>query len=280
MSQHVIFYLVFLSQILLISFYFPRKLYGRMKTMYVKYPPETHPKLYPGTIEDHERTHRNFRFLSTSILVAGLLILAALLRFPHDNDIHNAVTIGYFFAQFLPLLLLDLTWFRYFKMMRNARSARTRKANLYRRRLFDYVSPLLVGLAVLVYVVFVAFIIYMKRFDFPWFGGYLNVAGITGMNVFFAGLVLFTLYGKKLDPHQAPEDRAKHAKVQINMVVITSITATFFVGLDIALSALDMRDTLPVALSLYLQVMALISFQAYQVDFSNFDVYRDDPLAT
>ena len=280
MSQHYIFYLVFLGQVFLISHYLPRRVHERIKTMFEEYPAETHPKLYPGSPEVHRKTIDRFRVFNTLIFVAGLLVLAAMLRIPHDNDVHNAVTIGYLFAQVLPLILLDLSWFRYLKLMRIANTSSTRRAELNPRRLFDFVSPALFGFGVLVYIAFVAFIIYMKRFDHPWFGGYLNIVGITGMNGFFAMLILFNLYGKKLNPHQAPEDRAKQIAAQIKALVITSIVATLFIACDIVLSALDMRDALPVMLSLYLQVIALISFQTYQIDFSNFDVYREDPLIT
>ena len=79
--------------------------------------------------------------------------------------------------------------FTYFNLKRNTDSHTVRTAELRPRRLFDFVSPAVIGLATLVYVSFVAFIIYVRQFDFPWFGGYVNIAIVTAMNLFFAGSI-------------------------------------------------------------------------------------------
>jgi hypothetical protein len=59
-----LFYIAFVSQIYLLSYYFPQKLLARMRHVLASYPPETYPKLYPRPIEDYKKAHRGFKFMS------------------------------------------------------------------------------------------------------------------------------------------------------------------------------------------------------------------------
>lgn len=280
MSDYILFYVVFLSQILLISFYYPAKIYKRMRYVFDTYPPSAYPKLYPKPIEFYDRARRNYRNVNILILLAGLSILVALSVYSHDSDLHNAIALGYFFVQMFPVMLLDLSSLKEFKLMRNVNSRTTRKAELHPRRFFDFFSPVLFGIAVITYIAFVLLIVYVNQFGFEWFGGYWNIVWVTVMNLFFAAVLLWHMYGKKLNPHQAYEDRIRQIKTVAKIMIFTSIAATVFGGLSISLSALDVRHLLPVFLSIYFQILAVIGFQAYRIDHTNFDVYKEDPLVT
>jgi hypothetical protein len=280
MQDYILFYLVFLSQILLISLYFPRKIYGRMNYIFENYPPSEYPKLYSKPIELYQSGARRYRNLNLFIFFAGLLILAALMSNPHDGDVHNAITMGYFMVQMFPVLLLDLSSLKNLKLMRNADSRTTRRAELHPRRFFDYISLTLFGIAMIPYVAFIVLMAYINQFGFPWFGGYRNVAGITLMNSLFLGLVLWHIYGKKLNPHQSYEDRTTQTKTIAKLLTYTSIAATVFILVDVSLSAFDIRYMLPVSLSIYLQLVAAIGLQAYRIEQVNFEVYKQDPLVS
>ncbi len=280
MQQHLLFHIVFLSQILVISYLIPSRIYGRMKYIFDTYPPSAYPKLYPRPVEHYESARRSYRNLNVAILVVGLLILAALLVIPHDHDLGNAISIGYYFVQFIPLMILEFSSFKELKLMRNAGPRPTRKAELRPRHLFDFISPVYFGVAAFVYVVFVVIIVYIRQFDYEWFGGFINIAGITMMNLLFAGIVLWNMYGKKQNPHQSYEDRNKQIKSILKSFLFISILATVFVLISVVLSALEMRHLMPTAMSLYLQTVALACIQSYIIDYRNFDVYREDPIAT
>lgn len=255
-----------------------------MKYLFDNYPPSIYPKLYPDSIESYHRARRNFRLLNALILVAGLLIVVALYVVPHDADLGNVISFGYFMLQFSPLMLLELSSFKEFKKMRKANSSTSRKANLRPRRLLDFVSPAAFGTAVFTYFAFVLAVLYIKQFNFEWFGGYWNIVGITGMNIFFAGIVVFNMYGKKLNPHQSDEDRTRQIGGTVKALVLTSIMATVFVTISVLLSAFDLREFMPVGQSVYFQVIAVISIRAtmlyFQVDDVDFEVYKEQPLAT
>lgn len=280
MQQHLIFHIVFLSQILVISYFVPSRIYGRMKYIFDTYPPSAYPKLYPRPVEYYESGRRSYRNLNVAILVLGLLILAALFVNPHDNDLGVAISLGFYFVQFIPLMILEFSSFKELKLMRNAGPRPTRKAELRPRHLFDFISPVLFGLAVLVYVVFVGIILYMRQFEYEWFGGFINITGLTLMNLLFAGIVLWNMYGKKQNPHQSYEDRKKQIEAILKSFVFISIAATVFVMLSVVLSALEIRHLMPIAMSLYLQIVALACIPSYVIDYRNFDVYREGPIVT
>jgi hypothetical protein len=280
MQEYYLFYIVFLSQILLISFYYPRKMHKRMRYVFDTYPPKAYPKMYPKPVEFYEKGRNNYRNINFLILFAGLLILAALMGNQHDGDLHNAIAMGYFVAQMLPVMLLDLLSLRELKLMRNSESRTTRKADLQRRHFFDFVSPTLFSIAVITYIAFVFLIVYLNQFGYEWFGGYWNIFGMTIMNIFFASLLLWHMYGKKLNPHQAHEDRVRQIKSIAKIMLYTSIVATVFISVEISLSALEVRHLLPVFLSMYFQLLAIIGLQAYRIDDTNFDVYKKDSLVT
>ena len=61
MPDNTLFYFVFLSQIILLSLYFPRKMLSRIKYVFKTYPPSEYPKLYPEPIEYYEKARRNYR---------------------------------------------------------------------------------------------------------------------------------------------------------------------------------------------------------------------------
>jgi len=48
-SSNIIFYIAFLGQIYILSWYFPGKILDRMKTVLETYPPAEYPRLYPNS---------------------------------------------------------------------------------------------------------------------------------------------------------------------------------------------------------------------------------------
>ncbi len=279
----VLFYFVFLSQVLLISFYFPRKILGRVKHVVEKYPPSVYPRLYPVSLDVAKKAQRTYWNMNLFALLAGFaLVLVGLFR-PTEKMLNwdsDSVLLIYLLLQYSPLIIASTAGFTYFNLMRKADSRTTRKAELRRRSLFDFVSPAVLSLAIFAYVGFVLLILYVRQFEFPWFGGYMNIVGITVANLLFAGIIVHNLYGKKKDPYQSYEDRARQTGIIMRALVWTSILATGFVALSIGLAAFDLRHLQPISFSLYVQLLAAITFRATRIDDVNFEVYREDPLAT
>ena len=251
-----------------------------MKHVFETYPPSTYPKLYPRPIEYYEKAGRNYRIMNWFILLAGLLILAVLLGYSRSGKWDHAIAMSYFLVQFLPVMLLDLSSLKESRLMRSENARTTRRAELHPRRLFDFISPTMIGMAVITYIAFVLLVLYIGQFGFPWFGGYWNIVFVTIANLCFAGIIFRCMYGKKPNPHQAPEDRIKYIETIVKIVVFVSIAGTVFIALNVVLAALDLSNFQPVAQSLYFQLLAVIWLRAYRVDYANFEVYRENPLAT
>jgi len=278
MSEHIFFHIVFLSQILLISFYFPRKMLSRIRYVFETYPSSEYPKLYPKPMEYYEKARRNYRNMNVFILLAGLSLLTVMLGHSRSGewDVSNIV-FPYFMVQFFPIMLIEMKSFQYYKLMRNTDSRTTRKAELHPRRLFDFISPIMIGTAVLVYLAFIVFVLYIRQFEFPWFGGYENIVVVSVMNIFFTGIVFWNMYGKKLDPYQAYEDRKRQTALIVKKMAFMSIAATTFIAIDVFLASLDLRHLQPTAMSLYFQLIAVISLRTLRIDNINFEVYKEDP---
>ena len=276
-----LFYLVFVSQILLLSFYFPRQVLRRLKYVVGTYPPSEYPRLYPVPVDVREKAQRNYRNLNLLALLVGFGLVFIGVYSPSEEMLNwdsISVLVIYMALQYSPMIIAASSGFTYFNVMRRTDARTTRKAELQPRRLFDFISPTVVGIALLVYVAFVALILYVDQFDFPWFGGYWNIFGITVLNLLFAGTIIQSLYGKKKDPYQAHEDRIRHIGLTVKLMVYSSIIGTLFVAIGIILHAFDFETLIPASLSLYCQLLAVLSLRAFRIDNVNCEVYKEDPV--
>jgi len=279
MPEHLVFHVVLLGQILLLSLFLPWRIVRRMKHVLETYPPASHPKLYPKPFEHYEKARRNYWVTNLVMVLAGVAVLAVLMGTPRSGSWDQAIATWLFLAQMAPVLLLDLSALKEYRLMRESRARTQRKAVLKPRRLRDFVSLTSLAIGGGTYVAFVVLIVYIRQFDFPWFGGYWNIAGVTGLNLFLASIVFWHMYGKKLNPHQSDEDRRRQIEVAARVMLFTSIAATVSIALSVVLAALDLRSFEPVARSLYFQLLAAICLQVYyRSDLTrNFEVYKNEP---
>ena len=285
MPEHILFHVVFLSQILLLSFYYPRKILTRMRYVFETYPPSTYPRLYPKPIEYYEKARRNYRIINLFILLAGLLILGVLLGYSRSGEWDHVIALWYFLLQFLPVLLLDLSSLKEFKLMRNANSRTTRKAELHPRRLFDFISPTFIGMAIFMYSALILFVLYIYQFQFHWGSkAFIMIILLTAGNLLFAGIIIWNLYGKKINPYQAYKDRIRQIELVVKTLVFMSIAMTMFLAISVVFDKFDSDNLMPTVMSVYFQLLAVISFQTVtpilQIDNTNFEVYKEDPLVT
>ena len=164
--------------------------------------------------------------------------------------------------------------------MRKASVRTARKADLRPRRLFDFVSPAIVGTAIVLYVAVVLLVLYIRQNPFPGFGGYMNIVAVTAMNLFLAGMIIVTLYGKKADPYQAYGDRLRLIEMNVRTLVYSSIIGTLFISIILVLPALGLRHLTDMSMSVFFQLCAVVSFPRLRVDDTNFEVYKEEPLVT
>lgn len=290
MSGNVLFYIVFISQIFLLSFYFPGKILGRVKSVLEMYPASQYPKLYPRPVEDYEKGQRRYRLVNRAVFLLGFVILFALLfvvdhaSFADDGFISEAWPAVYGMIQFLPLMLLEFSEFSHYKLMRKANQDSTRKAELHPRRLTGFVSPAIIGLAVLLYAASILLDLYWHDFVIQWDHDTTQRAIVlTVTNLFMAGFGAWHLHGRKLDPHQAFGDRAKQISANLKSILYVSMAMSIFFMTTAADDVYDLDFLDASLLSLYFQVIAFVSIghmlRSMRLEDVDFEVYRNDITA-
>lgn len=283
MTENTFLYAAFLIQVLAISVYFPRKFLNQVRYVIEAYPPSSYPKLYPVPVHVVERGMRIYRLMNVIVVLVGLAILGFGVYSPGEDLLNwdsQTVIAVYFVLQVTPLLLASIGELKYFALMRKAALSTTRKAELRPRRLFDFISPAFVGAAILTYVAFVSLVLYFRYDPFPGFGGAWNIVYVTVLNLFVAGTIAHLLSRKRIDPHQANDDRLRQIELLVKSTVFVSVAVTVFLSITLVLSALDLRNYISILMCLYLVVIITAAFHALRLDSADFEVYRGERLAT
>ena len=276
-----LFYIVFLAQIILVSYWLPHVILGRMKALMEQHPPSTHPKLYPQSIGHYRHGMAAFKWLNRVIFLLGFALLYGAYALDEGN-ISEAWPAAYGMLQFLPLVALELAGFRQFRLMREKNTRRTRSAELRPRRLLDYVSPRLLVVACVMFAGVVGFDLAANDFQLAW-GSDAIQRDITMLatNVFLAILGSWHLYGRKLDPYQASDDRVRQVRVQLNSLLLVSTALSAFLIFQTADDVFEVDYLDATLMSLYFQAIfacsigyLLRSIKPADLDFS---VYTNDP---
>ncbi len=278
MSVNFLLYAVFISQIFIISYFLPLKLKMRADKIMTNYPPEKYPKLYPLSYAEIVSKIHQLMLLTYAGLGIGILIVMHGLYFQTDEMLgwdSQSVIMIFYIIQVIPLAFLALFGERYFKKMRSVNKTSIRTALLAPRSLTSYASKRLIGLAIIVYILFVILVAVISRYPFDGFAGYINVFGVTLLNGFFALIIFKYVYGKKIDPHQSDEDRFKQVSRVVKLMLFSSIAATLSISIHFLLSAFDLRHLNDVVASIYYQLIMLVMIMTSIKDNENFEVYKE-----
>lgn len=276
MSEAILFNWVFGAQILLLSLYFPLRVLRHAASIYENYPPETYPKLYPRSMGGYKRMGQIFKSLCVMALVLGGVMLYASINELVSLKALTLLATAYFLFQAAPFVYLEMGMFKEWKLMRESQNGRRRKAELAPRRFMDFLPKGMLVIWAVCNVGFFVFMFYIKQFNYPWFGGYANIAAMTFMNLFFAFILGWNIYGQKKNPHQDFNDRRKQIRGVAMVLIFINVAAEIFVAISVSLSALDMRSYQIVVLTLYHIAIGMMGFRSYLCGPENYDVYRDD----
>lgn len=285
MPENILFYIIFLSQIFLISYFYPRKILRRMKYVLATYPADTYPRLYPKPVVYYENGQRNFRLINYVIFALGILTisLSVILDSAFSGKISEAVPTAYFFIQMIPFMILEFSEFAYFKTMRKADRRTTRHAELLPRRLVDFIPAKFVGLAVLMFLACIGFFYNLEQFRFhPDNDTFVILVTLGLSNFLFAGIIYWNLYGKKLNPHQSNKDRFQQIEVTVKSLIFMSITASIFLIVMKAVDTMQLDLLKPALMSIYFQFIIVIGLgsllRKLRIENLDFDVYKADTL--
>ena len=285
------FYIIFLGQILLTSWYFPRQILGRMQQVLDTYPPSTYPKLYPRPIEEYKIAQWKFRMVNRVVLGLGFVILFAVMflidhsTFADDGYISEMFPAAYGMIQFLPLMALELSEFSQMKLMRKANASTVRKAELTRRGFFDLVSPLLFVVTLAFFAGALLFDLYVHNFEFRWGHDTMERAVVlTLTNLMLVGVGTFTLFTRTRDPHQSAADRARKVSASLTSLLYCSIALSVFFVTAAADDMYDIDFLDAILMSVYFQAVVWMSLgyllRNIRIEDIDFDVYKSDVAVT
>jgi hypothetical protein len=278
-----LFFFIFLSQIFLISYYYPNKIITRINFVIEQYPPEQYAKLYPESVDKLNQGKKIFQLINNIIILIGLgsMVLYGMLASEYSDNQKHAEGLPLMFGmlQALPFMMLEMKGFKQLRLMRKADKRSNRTADLSPRRLFNFVSPMWLLLAVMLFISYIGFELVISQFNLT-SDFLIKIASLCLCNILFIFLANKLLSGKKCDPHQSTKDRLKHIELSLRSMVAVSIIASVFI---FALSAIDyyQLNNIEIILnSLYWQVIVFVGIGAMlrkmQVDDIDFDVYKTD----
>ena len=190
-----------------------------------------------------------------------------------------AIVTPFFLVQIFASVSIILWSLKHQKAMKTAPPPRVRTTELRRRRLVDFVSPAMLVVAALTNVAFIAFVLYYRRFEFPWFTAAGNIAGVAAMLLALAAAVSIVLRGPRPDPYQAHQDRSNLIRLVVKQALALCIATPVLITAQLIIKLFDPGLLEPVIASLYCQGAALASLwplYSYRVDKVDFGVYRPD----
>lgn len=270
MIEVYLFYAAFLAQVILFSLFYPIKFSGKMNATINQHSLEIHPE----PVDDTKAKQRTFRILSFSGAVIGLLLLAYFVSYMRsagwDDGPVETGQLVFFFVQVAPVLLLQIVWLSYCRRLKHAASSSIRKAEMQPRHLFDFISPATIALALFLYIAYCALVVYIAQEPFPGFAGItINIAIPTLVNIVFAVIGFWSLYGKKPYPSQTNQNRLLGIGITIKAAVYSSIAASVKLSIGLLLPLLDLQSYEPLSHSLYYILVFYLMFQVVNTTFIN-----------
>lgn len=285
MTHIYITYVALISQIFLISYYYPRQVIERISYVLGKYPAVTHPKLYPSSHDEQKARKglKTYKYMTYSIGFIGIIALIAAKI--SNTTIVAPVAFGYAMLQFVPLLLTEISEFKYYKLMQSQNHNSKRTALIKPRRFFDYIAPWKIAVAAIMLIGYLSFNLYRSGFEFSIKNdGLITLATMILVHVMFASIIIWRLHGKKLNPHQSPDDRDRDIEGVIKSMVYVSMLMSSFLFVFGLIQHYELDHYEAASMSIYFQLCAYLSvgtmLKANSLEKINFDVYREDGKTT
>lgn len=277
----MLFYIIFISQIFLLSWYLPKLMRERMQKVLLQYPEKDYPKLYVKSTEENQAMIKRYAVFNHVLIVVGLLVLLAMIAWEYSTkgQLSPMVPWAYFMLQMVPVVMLEVGACKSFKMMRKTNTKSTKTATIKPRRLFDFISPELCMVFFVLLLIAFGLVFYQYGFNEK---ALVNIVIILISNVFFAGMIYWNIYGKKMDPYQSEEDRLRTIKITVNSIIYISIAVNIFLASQMLIKIFDFTSLKTIVMSLYCQMIVLMSsyhrLNSIKLEDIDFEVYKDDVI--
>jgi hypothetical protein len=273
--------IVFLAQIIVLSFIAPARLVRAYRQMFDRYPPEQFARLYPVSIEEMQRWQRVRTTLHSSIGCAGLIVLVATLLTAERPKTFFLVIGAFMMIQLLPTLLRVAQQRRLFKEVAKMAPPAKRSAPLHAWRLTDFVSPLSIALG------FIGTAVGLGTSAYLYFVGSqakitLGFFAIVNILLLFRmlQLVFLPLKFKRPDPFMTQEDmfrrRQQNLRLLFRFAAIMGIYVTFMMLCATRTFSIDPALVVTVV-SILMQAawLRLTGLIVRTLESTDFSVYRE-----
>ncbi len=132
---------------------------------------------------------------------------------------------------------------------------------------------------------YLTFNLYRNDFDLSLGSdGFITLVAILGVHIYFAAIVIWIVYGKKVNPHMENKDRERHIGGVAKTTYYVSLAISTFLLIYGLLQHYKLDPWEPVALSLYFQLCIFLGIgtmlKENKLEKLNFDVYRNDAKTT
>lgn len=283
MSMSIILLIVLVSQVWLLSYYYPKQVVKRINYVLTHCPEQDYPKLYPVPSERINTIKFVYQALNYLLIIigAGLILYFTYMVPDYKKHINILDDLPLLFGmvQFMPLFILELLGYKHLKLMRQQNTQTSRTAELQPRLLFNFISPWHLILAVLTYISFIIYELFLCNFVLN-FDAAIKIGTVTLTNIMFIAIGMANLYGKKRDPYQGNNERNKQTKFVLESFVFISIFMTIYLMMHSWVNIYELNNLEVLINSLYFQVLALFSIGAllgrFKVNELDFDVYKAD----
>jgi hypothetical protein len=257
--MNLLFYIVFLAQILLISACVPYLLGRRLRRVLDALPASTQPQLYPRPLVAYRTGLAVFAWFNRLLVVAGLALLVIVYRV-HGTETPIPESWPAFFGgvQFLPMLVMDLFCLNLFRRLREIRPVKQRSASLAPRHLGDFLPRWLLALALAMVAAAILTDLYLHGFilDPRTLTRTLTVLVTNGL---LALLGWRKLRGRSAAPHRNPEARHRSIGAQLTVLAVISIAFSIYMLLHAANAVLGLHNFDAILMSLYFQTAMAVS---------------------
>jgi hypothetical protein len=250
-----------------------------MKTVMETYPPTHYPKLYSGSIGRYKKTQKFYRSFNKVIFTIGFSLLSAIIMWDYttEGQISPLIPWAYFMVQMIPIVWLEIKEYKSFKAMRINNTNPKKSATIMPRKLFDFISPKLLGFAIIVLLISFSLVIVKYGFSGK---SFQNIAIILAANAFFAGVAYWSIYGTKQDPYQTNDDRTKVLTATIKSMIYVSIGVSVFLSIQMLIKIYDLPFLKTIAMSIYCQLILWASIgnrlKEIKLEDIDFSVYKKE----
>jgi hypothetical protein len=226
--------------------------------------------VFPAELQSalHERILRHLprlRAVEWGIAVFGFAVLGAFIFFVPFQAWDDFARF-YLMFQLTPMFVATLVFYRALKEIGRTPPEAKRKAVMQRRGLFDFVSPIAVGIAVVSYFLYVAYLFYIARNPFDGFAGVgVNIIGMTLTYLVSAVVVWRALYGKRTHLYETHEGRINGMHLAVRMMVYMSIFSVVGMSMDMTIKFLELDRWIPFMSCAGMAVLPVLFYLSFKV---------------